>query len=232
VDKERFVKKGGLLFVVAVVAEVVSGGSVARAQEPNLEMLAARLKANQEELQQYTWDSKVVFEVDGVQQQVDVFRVRYVMGGMKERMQISGETAKKKVRAADGKKLNKKEREAGREFVTKAEDQAGAYLNPLFAERAVTTAEVHDEDGVPRLVSKDVMTTGDSVVIEFAPGWGPATRADIKTTVEGSPVELEIFFDGVEHGPRYPVRSTTTTTWQGLPIKILSENSNFVKKQD
>ena len=225
-------RKGGVLFVVAIAAAVVSGGSFARAEEPDLEVLAVRLKANQEELREYNWEAKVVFEVDGVQQRVDVFKVRWVMGGMKERMQISGETAKKKVRAADGKKLSKKEREAGREFVTKAEDQLDAYLNPLFAEKAVTTAEVQDEGGVLRLESKNVMTTGDMVVIEFGPGWGPATRADIKTTVEGSPVELEVFFEGLEHGPRYPVRSTTTTTWQGIPIKILTENSNFVKRQD
>ena len=120
------------------------------------------------------------------------------------------------IHGEDGKKLSKKEREAGREFVTKAEDQLDAYLNPLFAEKAVTIAEVDEEGGVLRLESKNVMTTGDTVVIEFAPGWGPATRADIKTTVEGSPVELEVLFDGVEHGPRYPVRSTTATTWQGI----------------
>ncbi len=229
-DKELGVKRGGLLTVVAVVGAVICGGSFARAEEPDLEALAARLKANQEELQQYNWQSKVVFEVNGVQQQVDVFEVRWVMGGMKERMQISSETAKNKVRTADGAKLSKKEREAGREFVSKAEDQLYAYLNPLFAERAVTAAEVYDEGGVLKLVSKDVMTTGDTVVIEFAPGWGPAKRADITTAVEGSPVELEVLFEGLDNGPRYPVHSTTTTTWQGIPLKILTENSTFVKK--
>ena len=82
------------------------------------------------------------FEVDGVQRRVDTYTVRYVMGGMKEKLQISSDVAKGKVRRPDGSKFSKKELEAAQEFVFEAKRQLDNYLNPLFAEKAVASAVV------------------------------------------------------------------------------------------
>ena len=224
-------KKCKWLAVLAAVA--VCAGSNARAQEqPDLRKLAEGMKRNQEELRHYTWDSKVVFEVDGVQKRVDIYTVRYVMGGMVQKMQISSEVDKKKVRLPNGKKLSKKDREVAREFVMEAKQQLDAYLNPLFAEKAVATAIATINNGTLRLRSNDVIKTGDSVEINLVQATRRPKTAQIKTAIGDSPVELEVGFESLDYGPNYPARSITTTSWQGIELKIITENSNYVEQKD
>jgi len=208
------VKKCKWLAVLAAVA--VCAGSNARAQEQP----------------DYTWDSKVVFEVDGVQKRVDIYTVRYVMGGMVQKMQISSEVDKKKVRLPNGKKLSKKDREVAREFVMEAKQQLDAYLNPLFAEKAVATAIATINNGTLRLRSNDVIKTGDSVEINLVQATRRPKTAQIKTAIGDSPVELEVGFESLDYGPNYPARSITTTSWQGIELKIITENSNYVEQKN
>jgi len=193
------VKKCKWLAVLAAVA--VCAGSNARAQE-----------------QPYTWDSKVVFEVDGVQKRVDIYTVRYVMGGMVQKMQISSEVDKKKVRLPNGKKLSKKDREVAREFVMEAKQQLDAYLNPLFAEKAVATAIATINNGTLRLRSNDVIKTGDSVEINLVQATRRPKTAQIKTAIGDSPVELEVGFESLDYGP--------------IELKIITENSNYVEQKN
>jgi hypothetical protein len=219
------------LAVLAAVA--VFAGSNANAQEqPDLRKMAEGMKRNQEALRLYTWDTKIVFEVDGVQKRVDLYNARYVMGGMLEKIQISSEVDKKKVRRPDGKKLSKKEREAAREFVMEAKQQLDAYLGPLFAEKAVATALVTTNEGTLRLQSHDVVRTGDSVEINIVQATRQPKTLEVQTMIGGSPVELEVSFESLDYGPNYPARSITTTTWEGIELKIITENSNYAKGID
>jgi len=220
-------------WVAMLAAVAVFAGSDARAQEqPDLRKMAEGMKRNQEELRLYTWDSQIVFEVDGVQKRVDRYNVRYVMGGMVEKIQISSEVDKKKVRRPDGKKLSKKERETAREFVMEAKQQLDAYLNPLFAEKAVATALVTTDEGTLRLQSRDVVKTGDSVEINIVQATRQPKTLEVRTTIGDSPVELEVSFESLDYGPNYPARSITTTVWEGIKLKIITENSNYAKGID
>ena len=214
-----------------LAAVAVFAGSDARAQaQPDLRKMAEGMKRNQEELRLYTWDSQIVFEVDGVQKRVDRYNVRYVMGGMVEKMQIKSEVAKEKVRRPDGKKLSKKELEAATEFVIEVKNQLDGYLNPLFAEKAVATATAKTEDGNLILESRNVVTSGDSVVITLREATKRPLAAKIRTAIDGSPVALDVEFGTMEYGPNYPSRSITTSQWQGFELAIITENSDYVDK--
>jgi hypothetical protein len=149
------------------------------------------------------------------------------MGGQIEKMQIDSEVAKGKVRGPDGKKLKKDDLEVARQFVVDVKNQLDGYLNPLFAEKAVRTATARAEGGKLILESEGVMTTGDSVVITLDRATKRPVAADIRTTVENSPVALAVTFDSIEYGPNYPARSITTSEWRGLQLTIITENSNY-----
>jgi hypothetical protein len=102
-----------LKWLVAIAAVSMTAGTATFAQDQvDLKKMANQMRQNQEELRQWSWETKRIFLVDGVQRRVDIFTVRYVMGGMLEKMQLSSEVAKGKVRRPDGKKLSKKEQEA------------------------------------------------------------------------------------------------------------------------
>jgi hypothetical protein len=214
------------LGAVAVVAMISGTPSLAQ-EQPDLSKMAKKMRQNQEELRRYSWDTKMTFLVNDELRRSDTYTVRYVMGGMVEKMQIDSEVAEGKVRGPDGKKLSKKELEAARVFVTDVKDQLDGYLNPLFAEKAVATSEVQKGDGTLLLLSRDVMTTGDTVEITLSEFTHKPIAATVKTSVEASPVALEVTFGSIEYGPNHPMRSITTSQWQGFKLSIITENSNY-----
>jgi hypothetical protein len=217
--------------LVAIAAMTTMAGTASLAQEqPDLRKMATGMRMNQEELQKYKWESRIAFEVDGVQRRVDTYTVRYVMGGMLEKLQISSDVAKGKVRRPDGSKLSKKELEAAREFVFEAKRQLDNYLNPLFAEKAVASAVVMTNEETLLLLSRNVITTGDTVEIALVQSSRRPKTAKITTKIGDSPVELDLTFGSIDYGPNHPARSITTTEWQGIKLVITTENSNYVKQ--
>jgi len=213
--------------LVAIVAMTVGMTASADAQEIDRSMMAKKMRQNQEELRQYSWQTKMTFFVNDELRRSDTFTVRYVMGGMVEKMQINSEVAKTKVRRPDGKKLSKKELEAAREFIIDVKNQLDGYLSPLFAEKAVATSNVLKGDGTILLLSQGVVTPGDTVEITLTEGTRKPVSAKIKTAIEGTPVALDVTFGSIEYGPNHPARSITTSQWQGFQLSIITENSNY-----
>ena len=213
--------------LIVITAIAALSGTILQAQELNLDQASAMMRRNQEELRNYTWATKQILLIDGEQRRVDGYTVRYNEDGMLERMQTSAEVAKGKVRLPDGTKLKKKDLEVAREFVLEVKGQLDGYLNPLFAEKAVRNAAVLEGDGTLLLLAKDVMTSGDTVEIILDEATKRPQTAMIKTTVEGSPVSLDVTFGSIEYGPNFPLTSVTTSQWRGLELSILTENSAY-----
>jgi len=218
-----------LKWLAAIAAIAMISGTTSFAQEQlDLRTMAKKMRQNQEDLRRYSWETKMTFLVNDELRRSDTYTVRYVMGGMVEKMQINSEVAKDKVRRPDGKKLSKKELEAAREFVTDVKNQLDGYLNPLFAEKAVATSKVlKGDDGTLLLLSQGVVTSGDTVEITLAEATHKPVSAKIKTAIEGTPAALDVTFGSIEYGPNHPERSITTSEWQGFELSIITENSNY-----
>ena len=216
-----------LICMAAIAAMTVGVAAAVHSQVFDPSAMAKQVRQNQEDLQQYSWQTKMTFLVNGELRRTDTYTVRYVMGGMVEKMQVSSEVAEGKVRGPNGKKLSKKELEAAREFVLGVKDQLDGYLNPLFAERAVATSTIEESGGNLLLRSRDVMTTGDSVEITLSGATYKPISASVKTSVQGSPVALDVTFGSIEFGPNYPKGSTTTSEWQGFKLSFITENSSY-----
>jgi len=217
-----------IMYLVAIAAVTIVAGTECLAQEKlDLQMIATRMQQNQKDLQQYTWESAIKYEVDGVQRRIDRFRVRYDGNGSLERTQTGGEAVKGKLRRPNGKKLSKKEREAAYDFAMEVKGQLDAYLGPLFAARAVSTAVATVEEDTIHLQSHDVVSTGDTVEIDLELGSKLPKTLKATTMVGGSPVELDVSFGALEYGPNHPARSVTTAEWEGMKLTIITENSNY-----
>jgi len=213
--------------LVAVVAMTTMAGTAVQAQDLDLRAMGRKMRQNQEDLRRYSWETKLTFFVNDQLGRSDTYTVRYVFGGQVEKMQINSQVSKEKVRWPNGKKLKKKELEAARVFITDVKNQLDGYLNPLFAEKAVATSQVLKGEGNILLLSRDVMTTGDSVEITLNAATRKATSANIKTSVDGTPVALEVTFGTIEYGPNHTLKSITTSEWQGFKLSIVTENSNY-----
>ena len=200
------------------------------AQEPlDRSEMAKLMRRNQEELKDYTWESRQVYEVNGVQRRVDVSSYRYNEYDMQEKMQLSSTVTKDPLRWPNGKKLKKEEREAALEFAREARSRLFGYLSPMFAEKAVLGAEAETADGAIHLRSRDVMTTGDTVEIVLDAATRRPRTAAVAGTIEGAPATLELRFAFEEYGPSFPVHSVTRSSWQGLELVITTEDSKHTK---
>lgn len=214
---------------VAIAAITIIGSStqVLTQQTPDLPAAGAGMRRNQEMLRTFTWQSKVTFLVDGVQRRSDVYKVAYDQNGWLQRTQTGGEISKSKLRGPDGKKLSKKQLEDAHAFVTNAKNQLDAYLSPLFAEKAVTTATVTEDGDVLRLQSQNVVHPGDTVEVLLSSSSRLPKTLRATATIDGTPMELEVTFAVLDFGPYHPVRSVTTTSWNGVPLTIVTENSDY-----
>lgn len=215
------------LLFVSITLGVIGAAGLAAQSTPDQQYMASLLRTNQEELRKHSWKSKHTFTIDGVQKRVADYSVKYFSNGTQQKMEIGRQVDKEKVRRANGKKLSKKEREAAYQFIMEVHSQFDNYLNPLFAEKAVSTATMTTDGDTLILQSRDVVTNGDSVEIRFVLPDDLPTTATVTTTVEGSPVSLTIEFDKMEAGPVYPKRSTTAADWQEFHLKITTENSDY-----
>jgi hypothetical protein len=185
------------------------------------------MRRNQETLRTYTWQSRITFFVNGAQRRTDVYKVAYDENGSLQRTQLSGEIAKDKVRGPDGKKLTKKQFEAGRAFALDAKNQLDAYLSPLSAERAVSTATATIDGDNLRLESHNVVNTGDTVTITLSDATRLPKTLKATATIDGSPMTLDVTFGVLDYGPYHPAKSVTTTSWNGIPLSITTENSDY-----
>lgn len=215
------------IFVIAVTTVIGFSTAVSAQGPPNLQTLAAGMRRNQETLRTYTWQSRIIFFVNGAQRRSDLYKVAYDENGSMQRTQLSGETAKGKVRGPDGKKLSKKQLEAGRAFVHDAKNQLDAYLSPLFAERAIAAATIAIDGEKLRLESHDVVHPGDTVTVMLSSANRLPKTLQATATIDGSPMTLEVTFGVLDYGPYYPAKSVTTTSWNGIPLTITTENSNY-----
>jgi hypothetical protein len=197
---------------------------------PDLGAMAAKMKRNQEELQNYTWQANYTYTVNGVLRRSDVYRIR-TNEGFQERMQLKSEREKEPLRRGNGKKLSKKERQAAYDWALDIKKQLDGYLNPLFSEKAVLKAQTATEGELLVLRSFNVMTDGDQVVIRYDKPTLLPKSASIATLVDGSPVSLELEFGSLEYGPNYAAKSVTTGRWQEFDLVITTVNSNFERKR-
>jgi len=213
--------------IVSSIVAMLGAAGIAAQSLPDQQQMASQIRQNQEELRRYSWESKYTYKVDGVQKRVEEYTVKFFPDGTFQKMQISSVVDKEKVRRADGKKFSKKEREAAHNFVMETKGQLDSYLNPLFSEKAVSTATMTTSGDTLILKSRDVVTDGDSVEIHYLlPNRLPKTAA-ITTIIGGSPASLDVEFGTIEAGPTYTKRSITKATWQGLKLEITAENSNY-----
>lgn len=217
-------------FLAATTTAVIGLSMAVFAQNPpDLQTMGAGMRKNQETLRTFKWQSKVTFLVNGVQRRSDVYKVAYDENGSLQRTQTGGEVAKGKLRGPDGKNLSKKQLEDGRAFVLNAKKQLDAYLSPLFAERAVATAAATIEGEILRLESHDVVHPGDTVEIVLSNATRLPKTMTATATVDGSLMTLEVAFGVLDYGPYHPAKSVTTTAWNGIPLTITTENTDYAE---
>ena len=81
-----------------------------------------------------------------------------------------------------------------------------------------------------KLRSEDVVKQGDSVEFSVVDATYQPMIFEIQSTVDESPISVEITFQKLDDGTNYPARTIVKATFDGKPLKIETENFNYVKQ--
>ena len=81
-----------------------------------------------------------------------------------------------------------------------------------------------------KLRSEDVVKQGDSVEFALVETTHQPMTFEIQSTVGESPISVEITFQKLDDGTNYPARTIVKATFDDRPLKIETENFNYVKQ--
>ena len=225
----KHVKRSFVLSAV-LIAVALTGGSLVAQEQPEPGKIATQMKENQEALRQYVWQSRISVEVDGEQKKVDLYQMRYDFNGELERTRMGGESEEKEVRGPIRKRVAEKKKNEAHEFADDVKKQMQAYLNPNTVEKALKSAFVRVDQGVLRMQSQNVVKSGDSVAFALIQTTKQPMTLQVRTTIDESPVELNVTFQKLDEGPNYSARSIINTNWDNKNITITTENFSYLRQ--
>lgn len=219
-------------FVLSAVlfAMALTGGSLDAQEQPDPGKIATQMKENQEALRQYVWQSRISVEVDGEQRKVDLYQMRYNFDGDLERTRMGGESEEKEVRGPVRKRVADKKKKQAHEFADEVNKKLQAYLRPNTMEKALKTASVRADQGVLHLQSQNVVESGDSVEFALVQTTKQPMTLQVRTTIDESPVELNVNFQKLDEGPNYAARSIINTNWEKKKVTVTTENFSYLRQ--
>ncbi|MEO0424689.1 MAG: hypothetical protein AAF184_20295 [Pseudomonadota bacterium] len=220
---KRLVWATGLVFLL--------GAGSLSAQQPDTAKIRASMLENQQALRQYVWQSRAKVEVDGEQQKVDLYQMRYNFSGELEKTRLGGEAPEqKKVRGPVRKRVAKNKKKSAAEFAQAVKDQLQAYLSTAKFTKALESAFLRPGEDTIMLRSQDVVIDGDMVEFELVRATRQPMTMRIESTVDEEPVEVTITFQRLPDGPNYPARQVVVTQLGKKALVITTENYNYVKQ--
>lgn len=209
---------------------LILGASPLLAQQPDAAQIRATLMENQQALREYLWQSRVEVEIDGKQNKVDLYQVRYNLGGELEKTRLGGEAQEKKQpRGPVRKRAAKKKQKGAAEFSQAVKTQLQAYMSTTGFGKILQNAFMRMGDGTIKLRSQDVAMEGDTVELEIVMETKQPMTMRVESTVDGEPVVMSITFQKLPDGPNYPARQIVDTQYAKKKLVITTENFDYSK---
>lgn len=221
-----------------VFAILLAGGVTclpALAQRGELMTIARTYKTNLEQLQDYSWTQRMEVQVNSEVRQLSLAVVRYDLDGVIQKTPIT-ETEEKKVRGPIHKKRAKKQRKKSGEFNQGLRDLILTYteftpqqMHSVF-DRAGIFPGVGDSAGMLRVQAHGVVREGDWMYIWADEVTKRLRKIEIRTSLEGQPINVVTEFRDLTDGPTYAARTIVKTESKGKPMVITSENFDFIRQ--
>ena len=97
-------------------------------------------------------------------------------------------------------------------------------------QKTISTAFARTEGNVFKLQAQDVVVQGDSILIEVLPATKQPVSIQVKSTLEGSPVVLNVMFQKLADGTNYVAKSTIDTQFDKKQLQVVTENFDHIKQ--
>jgi hypothetical protein len=220
-----YVRRSPRAAIIAIAIALVplshaylSGAASTEDGLPPSEFMRAQ-QANAAALREYTWKSRTELSLKGEVKFVTLEQVRHDLDGRRQKTRIGGSPDPSEerfdplaprvgpVRRIVAAKKKEEFKDLMRDLAALAESYAHPPLETLhaFARQAARTKTF--EAGLVRVQSRNLIVTGDSMIVWIDPSTGLIRRAEIDTTREGERVEMAVDFRSLANGLTYQART-------------------------
>jgi hypothetical protein len=217
-----FVRRSPWAAVIAIALVSISRAYVSGAStedgSPHTEFVRAQ-QANAAALREYTWKSRTELSLKGDVKFVTLEQVRFDLDGRRQKTRIGGSPEPSEdrfdpraprvgpVRRIVAAKKKEEFKDLLQDLAALAESYAHPPLETLhaFARQAARTKTI--EAGLVRVQGRNLIVTGDSMIVWIDPSTSLIRRAEIDTMREGERVEMAVDYRSLANGLTYQART-------------------------
>ena len=199
-------------FTAVLTLPVLTG--VMLAQSPKTQALLMAMGANGKQVARYQWKQKTTILRHGDPAGYRIEEVRFDASGQPQRITIAQPEEKKMgpLRARKAAEI--------KEDVQEVMQLAGRYANPQQLAQAIQKGQIWEGQGALRVSSRGVLLPMDEMTMTVNAATFLATRIDIRTQHEGSPVTIAIDYQQLPGGPSMLSRMTVQIPKDGIVVNV------------
>jgi hypothetical protein len=205
--------------LVSISRVYVSGAAPTGEESLRAEFVQAQ-QANAAALREYTWKSRTELSLRGEVKSVTLEQVRYDLDGRRQKTRIGGSSEPSAaerfdplappagpVRRIVAAKKKAEFEDLMRDLSALVESYAHPSLETLhaFARQAARTKMI--EAGLVRVQSRNLVVTGDSIIVWIDPLTSMIRRTEIDTVLQGGRVEVAVDYRSLANGLTYQART-------------------------
>jgi hypothetical protein len=238
-----FVRRLSWTAVITITVAIVPMSLSAEGEDGSLrtEFVQAQ-QANAAALREYTWKSRTELSLKGDVKSVTLDQVRYDLDGRRQRTRIGGsaEPAAHRfdplappsgpVRRIVAAKKKAEFEDLMHDLSVLVESYAHPSLETLhaFARQAARTKTL--EAGLVRVQGRNLVVTGDSVIVWIDPLTSMIRRAEIDTVLQGERVEVAVDYRSLPNGLTYQARTLLRYPSRRMALTVETYDHQHVQR--
>jgi hypothetical protein len=198
-------------------------------------------QANAAALREYTWKSRTELSLKGEVKFVTLDQVRHDLDGRRQKTRIGGTPDPSEerfdplaprvgpVRRIVAAKKKEEFKELMKDLSALAESYAHPPLETLhaFARQAARTKTI--DAGLVRVQGRNLIVTGDSMIVWIDPLTSLIRRAQIDTTLDGARVEMAVDYRNLANGLTYQARTLLRYPHKQLSLTVETYDHQHVQ---
>jgi hypothetical protein len=191
------------------------------AQAPKTQTLLLALSANGKQMTPYQWKQKTTVFRKGVPAGVIIEEVQFDAAGRPQRITLARPEEKRMgpLRAHRAAEI--------KDSVQEVMHLAGRYARPQQLGQAIQQGKIWDGQGTLRVQARALILPMDEMTMLVNGSSYLATRIDIRTQYEGSPVAIAMDYHQLPNGPSMMTRMTVQIPKESIVVQV--ESFGFVR---
>ena len=201
-------------FASILSLSLLAGGLLA--QSPKTQALLMAMGANAKQMTPYQWKQKITILRKGIPTGTVLEEIRFDGAGQPKRITL----AKPEERPMGPLRVRKAAEV--KESVQEVMQLAGRYASPQLLSQAIQRGEIWEGRGTLRVQARSLILPADEMMMLVNGATYLASRIDIKTQHEGSPVAISIDCQQLPGGPSMMARMTVQIPGEDIVVNVES----------